>query len=234
MDEKNLHEGHRSRMIERFINSPKSFSEHEILEVLLYSVISRRDTNPLAHRLIRECGSLKGVFEASDEVLLSVKGVGKSVVAQIRLTKALVDRITEAKAVKERFDFATMRDKLISLYDGEKYETFSLYLLDKNRMIKGCLSYDGARDDTFDIDIQEVGKAVSVLKPTYAAICHNHPSGNVNPSMNDDNTTLKVMRMLKLYGITLIDHIIVSKDKVFSYFYSRKIDSLKERVDKEF
>ena len=74
----NLHEGHRSRMIKRLLNDADNLSDHELLEVLLYPVIPRKDVNPLAHKLILVFGSLKNVFYADEKQLLSVTGVGQN------------------------------------------------------------------------------------------------------------------------------------------------------------
>ena len=76
MGEKHLHEGHRQRMRARFaVSDPASFADHEMLEMLLYYALPRRDTNELAHVLIEEFGSLTAVLEADVERLVSVTGI---------------------------------------------------------------------------------------------------------------------------------------------------------------
>ena len=81
-----MHDGHRERMRNKLISSENNtFYEHEILEMLLYATIPQRDTNPLAHELIREFGSFSAVFDASYDDLLKVKGVGVSTATLIKM-----------------------------------------------------------------------------------------------------------------------------------------------------
>lgn len=70
----NIHAGHRARMLKRVRERGfEGMEEHEILEVLLYAVIRRGNTNPTAHRLINKFGSLKGVLNADEAELMSVE-----------------------------------------------------------------------------------------------------------------------------------------------------------------
>ena len=81
--EKNLHAGHRARAVELLLNNADALTDHQILEVLLFYVIPRQDTNPLAHKLIKIFGDLEGVFNASLTQLSAVEGVGEKVSAFI-------------------------------------------------------------------------------------------------------------------------------------------------------
>ena len=85
MDDKNIHSGHRKRMTERFLKYPDSLSEHEVLEIMLYSALPRKDTNPLAHKLLAVFGSLENVLGADAAVLKSVDGVGDKVCLSLKL-----------------------------------------------------------------------------------------------------------------------------------------------------
>ena len=80
-----LHSGHRERLVNKFIEYPDSFSEHELLELFLFTVLPRKDTNETAHRLLQAFGNITKVFSASAEQLMAVKGVGKTIAAQIVL-----------------------------------------------------------------------------------------------------------------------------------------------------
>ena len=92
MKEENLHAGHRERVIKKFITSNNGVLDHELLEILLFSFLPRIDTNPIAHRLIQTFGSLKGVFLATTEQLLSVKGIGKKTAANIKLIGMIYEK----------------------------------------------------------------------------------------------------------------------------------------------
>ena len=97
----NIHEGHRSRMMSRLIkNGGTEFQSHELLEILLYSSCKRCDTNPIAHNLIDEFGSLTGVLSASVDELLKVEGVGTATANMIISMGAALRRVLEESVVK--------------------------------------------------------------------------------------------------------------------------------------
>lgn len=233
MDELNLHQGHRKRMVERFLSNPDGFSDHEIMEVVLYSAIPRKDVNELAHKLLRVCGSLSGVFNAENELLLSIDGIGPAVVTHIRVIGQLLKRIYKDKPKKEKFVFCKMKPKLIDMFKGETNEKFLLYLLDKNQFVKGVLEYDGISCEEINFDVREFAKTIAVLNPESAVLVHNHPSGDVSPSFTDDLTTKKMAVMLRVHAVNLYDHIIVGKDDAFSYHFSDKLSKLLENIKKE-
>ncbi len=233
MDELNLHQGHRKRMIERFLSNPDGFSDHEIMEIVLYSAIPRKDVNELAHKLLRVCGSLSGVFNAENELLLSIDGIGPSAVAHIKVMGQLIKRIYKDKPKREKFIFCKMKPKLIEAFKDEVNEKFLLYLLDKNQFVKGVLEYDGGSYDEISFDVKEFAKAVSALNADSAVLAHNHPSGDISPSFTDDLTTKKIAIMLRVHSVTLYDHIIVGKDDAFSYHFSDRLSNLLENIRKE-
>ena len=92
-----IHAGHRDRMYDKLLNSPDSLSEHEYLEVLLFSFIPRKNTNPIAHKLLRTFGSLSGVFNASAKELMTVDGIGKSVATKIVAVGKIFQRVKDKK-----------------------------------------------------------------------------------------------------------------------------------------
>ena len=102
-------------MTERFLKYPDSLSEHELLEIMLYPALPRKDTNPLAHKLLSLFGSLENVLRAEDEVLKSVDGVGEKVCAMLKLYARTADIIGEKKSEqKEKFVYLKMKEKLIN------------------------------------------------------------------------------------------------------------------------
>lgn len=224
-----MHEGHRSRMMQRFNAAPAAASDHEILEILLYFSIRRGDTNEIAHRLLRTCGSLKNVLEADDALLLSVKGVGRASVAAIKTVAELTKRCYGAPAVKEKFVYYDYKQKLIKFYDGMGTETFIIFMLDANECVISRFDYEGAEDNV-KLDVAEIAKQVAIIKPTYAVIAHNHPSGDKCPSAKDDETTVRIAELMNMHGVKLLDHIIVADKDVFSYHYGGKMEIINKEI----
>ena len=81
-----IHAGHRERIINKFLGYPDSFSDHELLEIFLFPVLPRKDTNALAHSLLNAFGSISKIFSADAASLTSVRGVGEKIAAYIVLT----------------------------------------------------------------------------------------------------------------------------------------------------
>lgn len=228
-----MHQGHRKRMIERFLRDSDGLSDHEIMEVVLYSAIPRKDVNELAHRILRVCGSLSAVFEADAELLLSIDGVGQAVASRIKVIGEIIKRVSKTPPKKEKFTFYAMKQKLIERYKNEDREKFLLFLLDKNQYVTGVLEYGSASYDSVDVDVCELAKTVAILKPESAVLVHNHPSGNASPSYSDDLTTKRIAIMLRVHSVNLYDHIIIGGSDAFSYYFSDRLNKLLENINKE-
>ena len=230
MEDKNIHSGHRRRMTERFLKYPDSLSEHEVLEIMLYSALPRKDTNPLAHKLLRTFGSLKNVLSADAEVLKSVDGVGEKTCLAIRLYAALAERLAgDQTRGKEKFIYIKMKERLAEEFGALEEEVFSLYLLDEKSFILSKASFAcGLKDEVF-IDPKELAQSIIVARPKRAVAIHNHLSGNPSPSKKDDETTEKLYKLLALHGVELSDHVIVAGNRTYSYYYSDRLEEIKQR-----
>ena len=233
--QESLHDGHRERLIKKFAEYPDSFSDHELLELFLYTVVPRKDTNPLAHRLIKAFGSLKNVFNATAEQLMAVEGVGKAIAAQIVLHAKIMNKIS-ALSPENAVAFtspACIKSELIKLFGRVKGEKFYFFLLNESFGQVFRLEFIGKTEDAVFADTSEIAHAMSVNKAKFALIAHNHPSGNLTPSEADDVATSKFYIMCDVHGVKLIDHVIVAGKETYSYFAEKRLDYIKERVKSE-
>ncbi len=226
----NLHKGHRERTIKKFLQSADTFPDHEVLEVLLFFAVPRIDTNPLAHRLIQMFGSLDGVFNATAEQLMTVGGVGEKVATQILLVSQIVKRVSATTKKKEHYliNFAKAKEYLLGLFEGLHHEKFVILLLNKKYKLLASVEFTDEAIHSVTADIPELVKAINIHKPSYAIVAHNHPSGNVMPSAQDDFTTKKLNVLLDLHDVNLFDHVIVCGNKAYSYNRENKIDEIKK------
>ena len=229
-EKENVHAGHRERTIENFLKNTDGFSDHQILEILLFFVLPRVDTNPLSHRLLKYFGDLKGVFSATNEQLLMVDGVGNKTAAFILSIGKVLQRI-EGKKQKELL-FSTpkaTKDYFINLFDGAVSEKFVLLLLDKKYKLLRKIEFADNDKNRVSAELPEVVSAINIYKPTYAIVAHNHLSGNCLPSKEDDFATKKLNLICDLHDINLLDHVIVSGKQCYSY----KDNDLLEKIKKE-
>lgn len=230
--QESLHGGHRERLINKFIEFPDAFSDHELLEIFLFTVMPRKDTNALAHRLIQSFGNVSKVFSATAEQLMTVNGVGKAVAAQIVLHGKLMKKLAAIKPEdgKSFSSVDKIRQEIVSLFRGAKAEKFYAFLLGDAFQNVFRLEYLGNTESAVFANVAEIARAMSLHKPKYVVIAHNHPSGNANPSPEDDKATAKVFIACDVHGVRLVDHIIVAGDKFYSYFLEKRLDYIKEKI----
>ncbi len=234
MKDENLHQGHRGRMYEKFLSSPELLSEHELLEIFLYNTNKRCDTNPIAHKLINVFGSLKGVFNAEPEQLLSVDGVGEKTATNIALAKRFLSIVsnTESDLIGRKIgiSFFEAYPELVELFSGCDRERLIVRLVDDEKRLLSDVDI-GGNGIVIDSLNSDLVCAIKATGATAALIAHNHPSGEYEPSSEDDLTTAKCHVLCNIHGIRLLDHIIVSPDGGYSYFCSRRLHKIRENVN---
>ncbi len=231
-NEKNIHDGHRERMLEKMFINPKLFSDHELMEILLFFSIPRKDVNPLAHKLLRAFGGVKEVFEATKEELLSVEGVGRKTVAQIMTIGEIYKRISNkgTKPIKLSSPEQVYRAVKDVMRTAEK-EKCSVFFIDKKYTLITIVSYSDTKGLSVSADPNELVRLFAIHKPTYVIIAHNHISGMAEPSKNDLVSTRKLNLLCELHGVDMLDHVIVCKEKIFSFRDSGMLDMIKNDTD---
>ncbi|MBR5157174.1 MAG: DNA repair protein RadC [Clostridia bacterium] len=210
------HDGHRQRMKSRYMKEGlDSFAPHEVLELLLYYAIPRRDINELAHRLINHFGSVANVLDADVEDLKQVDGIGENAAVLLNLIPSLSRVYTSSKWDRNTSLLSTkaIGEYAVSMYVGKKNEEFGIICLDSNRrihysgiIIKGTVNQTEAYPR---VVVSEVLKhnAVNVV------LVHNHPSGSLIPSPSDREATKNIVTALEAIDVHVIDHIIVAGDR---------------------
>lgn len=232
---KNLHDGHRARITEKFLENPDTMQEHELLEILLFRYIPRRNTNDIAHRLLQTFGNLENLFNADGKTLTAVEGVGKTVAAGILLTGKLIKTIYGkfTADLPEIFNYATARRDFVDYFRGMRTEKTVILLLDKRNTPIAQLVYEMNSVSKSYLNKTELANAIAINKPTYAIMAHNHPSGIAAPSRNDDIATLKVYELCDLLGVRFNDHIIVAGNDTFSYYYDGRLAELRQKYNSD-
>lgn len=216
----NLHKNHRERVKEKFLNG--GFAEntpaHEVLELLLFYAIPQKDTNPIAHRLINEFGSLSAVFDAPVNHLTEVEGISRHTAALIKLVPQICAQINCEMASKKSVmntpeELATY---LMARYSGVSGECFSVICLDSTGRLLGFKFIGQGGNAGVEFNLREVLKTVINYKATVAVIAHNHTGGVLKPSKYDITATLQVKSALNNIGTTLADHIILANGSYVS------------------
>lgn len=210
-----IHSGHRARLKKDFKQGGADlFSDHKLLELLLFYSISRRDTNETAHMLINEFGSLEAVFKASHNALLSVEGVGEQTALLINVISAINDKIHLTSASKENkpMNSEDMKNYLTAFYRSKVYETIVVLSCDNKRRIKKVSVVGEGSVNSTDINSRKIVEAVINANASYIVLAHNHPNGAPEPSLADIDATRSLVVMLRKLDIGVFDHIIIGAD----------------------
>lgn len=214
-----LHDGHRNRLKNRFLNEGlTNFEDHNVLELLLFYSIPRSDTNEIAHELLNKFGSLHGVFEAGMEDLMSVNGISRHSAVLIKMIPELFvvygrDKVRDIQKINSSDD---AKQFFIPRFHGKVREEVQLVLLDdKMNIIKWVKIYEGSVNSA-NVPIRKIVEIAIENRATNVIIAHNHPTGLILPSKDDLRATAKVREALALVDVKLLDHVIVSDNEAAS------------------
>ena len=224
------HQGHRVRLKNRFLKEGgfENFEEHNILELLLFYTIPRKDTNEIAHRILDRFGSLASVIDAPYEELIKCEGVSKNTACLLKAVLPLARAYNKSKYDNECIltDHSMVSEYLLGKYIGLDEEMLSVISLD-NRF--ALLSFDIIARGTLDSVIIDMRKVVKMLinnKAASAIIAHNHPSGFALPSTDDLMQTRNLVIACGSIGIKVIDHILIAENECISLSCSPSYKSL--------
>ena len=207
--------GHRERLRARFREAgAEALSDYELLELVLFRALPRRDVKPLAKSLIARFGSFAEVANASPARLAEVAGLGESAITEIALTAATASRIAKG-AIKERVTLSSWTaviDYCRTAMGFSEKEQFRILFLDKrNQLIADEVQQTGTVDHT-PVYPREVVKRALEVSATAIILVHNHPSGDPTPSNADIQMTKSIVTIAAPLGISVHDHIIVGKN----------------------
>jgi len=218
--DKKLHEGHRQRVKARLLSEGlDAFEDHQVLELLLFYCFPMKDTNETAHVMLKEFGSLAGLFEADPEEISTRCKVSKNTAIFVSLIPSLARRYFKAKwGDKPLLNSSTKAGEfVVSLLAGRTYEVFYCICLDsQNRVNYSALINEGTINEAA-VYPRLVVEAALRHKATSVILAHNHPGGGLQPSKADIDLTLKIKEALKVISISMVDHIIAAGDKYVSF-----------------
>lgn len=224
---KNNAKGHRERVRKKFLeNGFNGLEDYEVLELLLFYVIPRKDTKAIAKELIKKFKTLANVLKADTLELKTINGLGDVAITFLKMIGALPariykDELKNQKLIKDDKNKITDKEVLLSFLrnkigyeDVEKF--YVIYLSSSNEVITFEESSSGTLDRS-SIYPREIYKRVIMENAKSIIIAHNHPSGNTCPSKCDIDITNEIAKGLKNFGALLLEHIIITRDSYFSF-----------------
>lgn len=207
--------GHRDRLRQRFRdNGGDALHDYELLELVLFRALQRKDTKPLAKDLIARFGSFSEVLNAPEERLAEVPGVGDAVIVELKLVHSAALRLMKEEVMDRPVldSWSSVLSYCRVAMGFQAREQFRILFLDKrNRIIADEVQQEGTVDHT-PVYVREVVKRALELSSTAIILVHNHPSGDPTPSKADIEMTRQIVEAANNLGITVHDHIIVGKE----------------------
>lgn len=214
-----MHDGHRQRLKKRFCEEGlDNFEEVNVLELMLFYCIPRKDTNPIAHALMERFGSLSQVLEAPVEELAKVAGMSENAAIFLNLATA-VGRyylINRANAGDILSTVEKCGEYMVPYFFGRRNETVFLLCLDAKCKVLCCKEVGEGSVNTAGISVRKIVETALLANASTVVLAHNHPSGLAIPSGEDVRTTRLVASALKAVDVQLADHVIVADDDFVS------------------
>ena len=213
-------DGHRARLRARFLaGGADAIAEHELLEMVLFLALPRRDTTPIARSLLMRFGSYAGAISASVPDLLAVDGLGEAGAAALKIVQAAAQRLAKAEVLYRPVlnNWDRLMEYLQAVLAREKIEQFRVLFLDnRNRLLADEAQGSGTVNHT-PVYPREVIKRALELHATAFILVHNHPSGDPSPSEEDIAMTKEVKQAGNALSILLHDHVIVGNGRWLSF-----------------
>ena len=218
------HEGQRKRLKDRFRREGLDhFEEVHALELLLFYCMGRKDTAPLARRLLEHFGSFTAVLEASTEELQKVEGVGEHISTYL----TLVNQAGRYYQMKRSAPGQILRTVdqcgryLLPRFQGLKHETVFLLCLDAKCKMLCCRKVGEGSVNSASIPVPRIVEIALNAGASTVVLAHNHPSGLAIPSPEDIVTTKRVAQALETVEVILADHLVVAGDDYVSIVQSQ-------------
>lgn len=214
-----IHDGHRQRMLQRFrTEGLDNFDPIQVLELLLFFAVPRRDTNEMAHHLIDRFGSVSRVMDASVAELQKVPGVGENAATFLHLVKEAgryyqVDSARKGVQIRDTEDCGRY---LLPYFIGRQTETVFLLCLNANCNVICCREVGEGELNSAVISPRTVVEIALAEKASTVVLAHNHPSGVALPSKEDVLTTRRLAAALATVEVVLFDHLVIADDDYVS------------------
>ncbi len=211
---------HRKRLRERFRGGgAAAMPDYELLELVLFRSIPRRDVKPLARALLDQFGDFNRVITADPERLAEVNGVGEAVITDLKILEASAHRMARSKVMKRHVisSWDAILDYCHTTMAHRHTEQFRVLYLDRKNTLIADEEQARGTVDHVPVYPREVAKRALELNASALILVHNHPSGDPTPSQSDIDMTARVQDACSALGLTLHDHLIIGKSRELSF-----------------
>ncbi|WP_170342714.1 RadC family protein [Ruegeria arenilitoris] len=211
---------HRKRLRERFMSGGAgAMPDYELLELVLFRSIPRQDVKPLARLLLDTFGDFNRVLTAPVERLRQIKGVGDTVITDLKILEACAHRMARARVMQRHVisSWDALLDYCHTTMAHREIEQFRVFFLDRKNVLIADEEQAKGTVDHVPVYPREVAKRALELNASALILVHNHPSGDPTPSQSDIDMTNRINDACAALGLTLHDHLIIGKSTELSF-----------------
>ncbi|MWD28652.1 DNA repair protein RadC [Aquicoccus sp. SCR17] len=211
---------HRQRLRERFLQGgAQAIPDYEMLELVLFRAIPRRDVKPLGRALLEMFGDFNRVLSAPPERLAEVPGVGPAVICELKIVEAAAQRLARARVLRRPVvsSWDALLDYCHTAMAHRELEQFRVLYLDRKNIVIADEEQASGTVDHVPVYPREVVKRALFLNASALILVHNHPSGDPTPSEADIAMTAQIDAAAQVLGLTLHDHIVIGRAREISF-----------------
>lgn len=211
---------HRKRLRARFVaGGADALPDYELLELVLFRAIPRQDVKPLAYELIKTFGDFNRVLSAPPARLRELRGVGESVICELKICEATAQRMMRARVLDQQVisSWDALLDYCHTVMAHRETEQFRVLFLDRKNVLIADEAQGRGTVDHVPVYPREVVRRALELNASALIVVHNHPSGDPTPSQADRDMTVQIERACDALGLTLHDHLIIGKSQELSF-----------------
>jgi DNA repair protein RadC len=226
-----LHKDHRNRMRRKYLNKGMdAFVPHEVLEMLLYQIVPYKDTNALAHQLIKKYGSLANTVNAPASELMQFDGLGEASVIQLKMLPDFF-RVYQKDMLAEKPKLSTTKEVtefLVPVLRDSTVEEVHVVATDGKSCYINMKMLGAGSVAKVNVSVNEVVQFALNNRAAGIIIAHSHPQGVCEPSPSDIAFTKTVHDTLMALDIVMTEHLIVANDSHYSFFKNGHIARMRD------
>ena len=214
------HLNHRTRLRQRFLTAGSAaLADYEMLEIVLFRAIPRRDVKPLAKDLLDRFGDFNSVISASAARLADVPGVGDAVICELKVIEAAAHRLARARVINRPAlsSWSALMEYCKTTMAYRETEQFRILYLDRKNILIADEEQAKGTVDHVPVYPREVVKRALELNASAVILVHNHPSGDPTPSESDISMTRQIEDAARAVGLVIHDHVIIGKERDTSF-----------------
>jgi DNA repair protein RadC len=193
--------------------------DYEMLELVLFRAIPRRDVKPLARALMERFGDFNRVITASEARLRDIPGVGNAVMVELKIVEAAAHRMARSKVLRQHVvsSWDALLDYCHTTMSHRETEQFRVLYLDRKNVLIADEEQGCGTVDYVPVYPREVAKRALELNASALILVHNHPSGDPTPSPSDIDMTTQIAKACDALGLSLHDQLIIGKSNETSF-----------------